>query len=75
MKVQYFPDTDTLYLTLQDKPSLESEEVSPDITLDFDAQGAVVGITIDHASCQLDSLNVETILAASASASALPVAQ
>jgi uncharacterized protein YuzE len=66
MKVQYFPDTDTLYLTLQDRPSLESEEVSPDITLDFDAQGTVVGITIDHASRKLDSLNVETILTASA---------
>jgi uncharacterized protein YuzE len=49
-------------LTLQDQPSCESEEVSPDITLDFDAKGTVVGITIDHASRQLDSLNVETIL-------------
>jgi uncharacterized protein YuzE len=66
MKVQYFPDTDTLYLTLQNSPSTESEEVSPDITLDFDAKGTVVGITIDHASRQLDSLNVETILATSA---------
>lgn len=66
MKVQYFPDTDTLYLTLQNQSSCESEEVSPDITLDFDAKGTVVGITIDHASHQLDSLNVETILASAA---------
>jgi len=35
MKVQYFPDTDTLYLTLQNKPSVESEEVSPEIILDL----------------------------------------
>jgi uncharacterized protein YuzE len=63
MKVQYFPDTYTLYLTLQDKSSVESEEVSPDIILDFDVEGMVVGITIDHASHKLDSLNVEAILA------------
>jgi uncharacterized protein YuzE len=66
MKVQYFPDTDTLYLTLQDKPSTESEEVSPQIILDFDAEGNAVGITIERASHQLDSLNVEAILAATA---------
>ncbi|GAB4335174.1 MAG: hypothetical protein OHK0047_24250 [Leptolyngbyaceae cyanobacterium] len=66
MKVQYFPDTDTLYLTLQDKPSVESEEVSPDIILDFDANGNVIGITIDQASRKLDSLNVEAILTSTA---------
>jgi uncharacterized protein YuzE len=66
MKVQYFPDTDTLYLTLQNKPSVESEEVSPEIILDFDADGNVVGITIDHASHKLDSLSVEAILASTA---------
>lgn len=66
MKVQYFPDTDTLYLTLQDKPGVESEEVSPDIILDFDGDGNVVGITIDQASHKLDSLNVEAILASTA---------
>ncbi len=66
MKVQYFPDTDTLYLTLQDKPSIESEEVSPDIILDFDANGNVIGITIDQASRKLDSLNVEAILTSTA---------
>ena len=66
MKVQYFPDTDTLYLTLQNKPSIESEEVFPEILIDFDAEGNVIGITIDHASQKLDSLNVEAILAAKA---------
>lgn len=66
MKVQYFPDPDTFYLTLQDKPSVEPEEVSPDIILDFDANGNVIGITIDQASRKLDSLNVEAILASTA---------
>ena len=66
MKVQYFPDIDTLYLTLQKKPIIESEEVFPEILIDFDAEGNVIGITIDHASQKLDSLNVEAILAAKA---------
>lgn len=63
MKIQYFPDTDTLYITLQNKPSVESEEVSPNLILDFDVDRNVIGITIDQASHQLDSLNVEAILA------------
>jgi uncharacterized protein YuzE len=50
MKVHYHPDTDSLYIHLSENPSVESEEVAPDIVLDFDAQGKVVGIDIDNAS-------------------------
>ena len=48
MKVQYFPDTDTLYIELADVPSVESEEVTEGIVLDYDKEGKVVGIEIEH---------------------------
>ncbi len=61
MKIRYFPDTDTLYINLRDKPSAETEEISEEVIVNFDAEGSVVGITIDHATQRMDSLNIETI--------------
>ena len=34
MKIQYFPETDTLSIRLNDKPSIESEEIAPDVVVD-----------------------------------------
>ena len=50
MKFHYYPDTDSLYIDLSDKPSTDSTEVAPGIILDFDENGQLVGIDIDHAS-------------------------
>lgn len=50
MKLNYYADTDSLYIDLAEKPSTESREVSEGIVLDYDAQGNLVGIDIDNAS-------------------------
>ncbi|MXZ22105.1 MAG: DUF2283 domain-containing protein [Caldilineaceae bacterium SB0665_bin_25] len=50
MKLHYFPDTDSLYIDLSEKPSTDSTEVAPGVILDFDESGQLVGIDIDHAS-------------------------
>lgn len=50
MKLKYYPDTDSLYIDLSEKPSVESREVSEGIVLDYDTQGNLVGIDIDNAS-------------------------
>ena len=50
MKFHYYPDTDSLYIDLSEKPSTDSTEVAPGIILDFDENGQLVGIDIDHAS-------------------------
>jgi uncharacterized protein YuzE len=60
MKIRYFPNTDTLSIRLNNKPSLELEEIADDVVVDFDANGNVVGIEIDLASSKVD-LNFETI--------------
>jgi uncharacterized protein YuzE len=63
MKVNYFPDTDSLYIDLADRPSAESREISEGIVLDYDSEGALVGIDIDNASSKvaLDTLVVSKL--------------
>jgi uncharacterized protein YuzE len=38
MKLNYFPDTDSLYIDLAHKPSVESREVSEGVVLDYDGE-------------------------------------
>jgi uncharacterized protein YuzE len=57
MRLSYFPETDSLYIDLSEKPSVDSREVSDGVVLDFDARGNLVGIDIDNASRRVD-LNV-----------------
>jgi len=50
MKLNYYPETDSLYIDLSEKTSMESKEISEGIILDYDAEGSLVGIDIDNAS-------------------------
>jgi uncharacterized protein YuzE len=54
MKLSYYADTDSLYIDLSSGKSVESREVSKGVVLDYDAQGNLVGLDIDHASRKLD---------------------
>jgi uncharacterized protein YuzE len=54
MKLNYYRDTDSLYIDLTSKPSVESREISEGVVLDYDAQGNLVGIDIDNASRKID---------------------
>jgi uncharacterized protein YuzE len=54
MKVDYFPETDSLYIDLSEQPSAESREISEGVVLDYDASGNLVGIDIDNASTKVD---------------------
>jgi len=60
MKLNYFPDTDSLYIDLSHRPSVESQEVSEGFVLDYDDEGNLVGIDIDHDSRKLDLREVVT---------------
>lgn len=62
MKIQYFPDTDTLYIDLANRPSTESEVINENLTVDLDRAGNPVGITIENYSQTADSTAIETIL-------------
>ena len=54
MKIAYYPDTDSMYIDLSAKSSVESKEVLSGVVLDFDSDGNIVGIDIDNASKKLD---------------------
>ena len=54
MKLNYYKDTDSLYIDLSAKPSAESREISNGVVLDYDAEGNLVGIDIDNASLKID---------------------
>ena len=54
MKLNYYPDTDSLYIALSPNASADSNEVAEGVVLDFDVDGRLVGIDIDNASHKLD---------------------
>jgi uncharacterized protein YuzE len=54
MKLNYYADTDSLYIDLSEHPSVESREITEGIVLDYDAEGNLVGIDIDNASRKVD---------------------
>ena len=54
MKLNYYPETDSLYINLSDQPSVESQEISEGVLLDYDADGNLVGIDIDNASNKVE---------------------
>ncbi|SPD76251.1 conserved hypothetical protein [uncultured Desulfobacterium sp.] len=49
MKLNYYAETDSLYIDLSSKPSKESVEISEGVVLDYDAEGNITGIDIDNA--------------------------
>ncbi|MBI4763042.1 MAG: DUF2283 domain-containing protein [Deltaproteobacteria bacterium] len=63
MKLNYYPDTDSLYIDLSEKTSTESREISEGVVLDYDAEGNLVGIDIDNASTkvQLKELSLQRL--------------
>jgi len=60
MKLHYYPETDSLYIDLNQKPSTDSREVADGLVIDLDSAGRVVGIDIQHASQLLDLNTLET---------------
>jgi len=59
VKVRYYKDTDSLYIDLSEKTSVESLEVTPGIVIDFDENNNIVGIDIDRASKILNLSELE----------------
>lgn len=58
MKLNYYKDTDSLYIDLSSRPSVDSKEISEGIVVDYDADGNITGIDIDNASKKIDMREV-----------------
>ncbi|HBB95224.1 MAG TPA: hypothetical protein DC054_07515 [Blastocatellia bacterium] len=54
MKIQYFQDTDTLYIEFRPGEVAESRDLDENTILDLDQKGNICGITVEHASQRAD---------------------
>ena len=61
MNLQYFPETDMLYIQLAQGVSAESEEVAPGVVVDLDRDQRVLGIEIEDASTHIDLTRLEVM--------------
>jgi uncharacterized protein YuzE len=59
MKLQYFPETDTLAIELTRNPVVSTDAITDDLILDYDDQGKVVAIMIDNCSKNVDTVNLQ----------------
>ena len=58
MKISYDKATDSLYIHLADRAAVDSDDVKDGVVLDFGANGALVGIDVQHASVRADLNNL-----------------
>jgi uncharacterized protein YuzE len=54
MKMSYFDETDTLYIEFSSTKVAETKDLDEKTTLDLDATGEIVAITLEHASQRTD---------------------
>jgi uncharacterized protein YuzE len=59
MKLNYHPDTDSLYIDLSEQASAETREISEGVLLDYDSDGNLVGIDIDNAK---EKVNLQRLI-------------
>lgn len=54
MKIRYFEDTDTAEMEFSTRTPTETREINENLYVDFDDQGKVVSMTVEHASGHTD---------------------
>lgn len=54
LRLAYDPETDSLYIHLSERASVDSNEIADGVVLDFDTAGVLVGIDLQHASKRAD---------------------
>lgn len=63
MKIQYFTDTDTLYIELRAGAAEEIKDLDENTLADFDGRGELCGLTVEHANerVNLGRFSFETV--------------
>lgn len=59
MKIQYFSDTDTLYIELRKASVVDTQDIDENTVIDLDDAGQIVGITIEHAKTRANLPEIE----------------
>lgn len=60
-QMSYFEQEDILHLLISDEPEAGSVELSPNITAELNAQGALIGIEILRASTFIRDFILESV--------------
>jgi len=58
MKIQYFKNTDTLYIEFRKADIVESRDLDEDTIIDLDAEGKICAMTMEHARNRTDIPNL-----------------
>ena len=61
MKIQYFPETDTLAIELTSQPVATTNTITSDLILDYDSEGKVVAITLDNYSQNVETIDLQAL--------------
>ena len=59
MKIRYFRDTDTLYIEFREARATETRDLDENTQIDFDANGSICALTLEHASLRADLPELE----------------
>ena len=54
MKIRYFADSDTLYIEFRDDGIVDTRDLDENTTMDLDAEGNVLALTVEHAGTRTD---------------------
>ena len=54
MKMNYYDDTDTLYIEFKESDVVETKDLDENTLLDLDKNGQIISITVEHASRRTD---------------------
>ncbi len=57
MRLSYYPETDSLYISLSERPGADVVRVSEDVAVDVDAEGVPVGIDIERGAAEVVDLS------------------
>ncbi len=59
-KMKYVQQEDILYLTISDKPEVNSVEISPNITVELNELGELIGVEITNATAFIRDSIIES---------------
>ena len=59
MKIQYFEETDTLYIIFSKNSPIETRDLDENTLIDLDENGQMCSMTIEHAKNRVDIPNIE----------------
>ena len=56
VKLEYYADTDTVYMEFNDNSVVETRDFGDDFIADLDARGNLVALTVEHATQNMPAL-------------------